>query len=91
MKSDGKPSCVQEDIVSARKFAPLATEPNVDECRTMPLLPEYPECLANGPRCRYAIYFGYGYLCTHPDNGAFQKGLPPTVPLRERRFQRIKV
>ena len=37
-------------------------------CRTLDIaIPGYEECLREGPNpCRYALPFGYGFLCHHP-------------------------
>jgi hypothetical protein len=39
-----------------------------DRCETLAIgIPGFEECLRQGPNaCRYALPFGYGFLCRHP-------------------------
>ena len=42
-------------------------EPEVNNCRTMPVLSEIYECLSDaGKQCSFAQSFGNGFFCLHP-------------------------
>ena len=47
-------------------------EPEVSNCRTMPVLSEIYECLTEaGKQCSFAQSFGSGCFCLHPDSKNF--------------------
>ena len=51
-------------------------EPDMDNCRTAPVLSDLYECLAEqGPQCRFATSFGYGCFCQHPKSKDFSESL----------------
>ena len=49
---------------------PAATDtkkPEVNNCRTMPVVPELYECLSDaGKQCSFAQSFGNNFFCLHP-------------------------
>jgi hypothetical protein len=52
-----------------QELAQVTTSADIDaECRTLDLgIQGFAECLRQGPsRCRYALPFGYAFLCSHP-------------------------
>ena len=53
-----------------------------ETCRTFDLgLDGFTECLKVGPNsCRYALPFGYSFLCSHPELGSRRK--PDLQPAR---------
>jgi hypothetical protein len=38
----------------------------MQDCLTMPFTPEFSGCLVETPTCRFAVRFGFSYLCEHP-------------------------
>jgi hypothetical protein len=46
-------------------------EPNVDECRTLPIGPEFSRCLVEIAECKYAIFLRDKFFCNHPDHHDF--------------------
>ena len=44
------------------------------ECLTKPLVAEYSGCLQENPECKYAVSFGFSYLCEHPRHKDFHPG-----------------
>ncbi len=47
----------------------MRTLPNEKDCRAQTMgMGEFAKCLVEHPdRCRFALPFGYGFLCRHPD------------------------
>lgn len=41
------------------------------ECMTRPLTSEYSGCLVENPSCKFAVRFGFSYLCEHPQHKDF--------------------
>jgi hypothetical protein len=54
---------------------PAKSDLDTSRCRVTNIgIDTYAECLCSGPNeCPYALPFGYGFLCQHPD---FNKFLP---------------
>ncbi len=52
---------------------PAESTPDLSQCRVANLGTDtYVECLCAGPNdCRYALPFGYAFLCQHPKFNAF--------------------
>ena len=62
---------------------PEGSNPDLGQCRVASIGSDtYVECLCAGPNdCRYALPFGYGFLCQHPKFNAFlRKDAPPVAP-----------
>ena len=50
--------------------------PDPEKCRTRYLWPplDFSECLVKNPDgCEYAVHFGSGVICRHPDRRSFEK------------------
>lgn len=43
----------------------------MSDCMTKPLMDEYSGCLVENPACKYAVRFGFSYLCEHPQHKEF--------------------
>lgn len=48
-------------------------EPDVNECRTWPVAAGIYDCLLGRPSCRFALRFGYGLFCRHPNCKDFHR------------------
>ncbi len=61
------------EMKQAREGRPAELSPDISRCRVVELGGgAYVECQCAGPNeCRFALPFGYGYLCQHPH---FNKG-----------------
>jgi hypothetical protein len=56
---------------------PSRTYPDADICKTSLYCEEIYNCLAESAYlCPFAIPFGYGYFCKHPDRADFQHMKP---------------
>lgn len=40
-------------------------------CLTKPIMQEFSGCLVENPSCRFAVRFGFSYICEHPNHKDF--------------------
>ena len=43
----------------------------MDECLTIPFVPEFSGCLVETPSCHFAVRCGFSYHCHHPNHRDF--------------------
>ena len=48
----------------------------MNECLTIPFLPEFSGCLVDNPDCTFAVRCGFSYHCEHPNHKDFHKKDP---------------
>lgn len=62
----------------------------MDECLTIPFVPEFSGCLVENPACNFAIRCGFSYHCHHPSHKDFHSTIDSSgerIDLRKRYTQ----
>lgn len=67
----------------------------MEECLTIPFMPEFSGCLVEKPTCNFAVRCGFSFHCHHPNHGNFtagnsDKGRRLDLPSRYRELKEIR-
>ncbi|GFE56670.1 hypothetical protein AOG1_05490 [Geobacter sp. AOG1] len=47
-------------------------EPNTDQCRALPIGPEFSRCLVEDSQCKHTIFVRDKFYCHHPEHRSFE-------------------